>query len=206
MKYSKLIMHLQESNGINIKLVKRFILILVFVSVGKIYGQEVHSKITVLSGSSVPLSFNSYTKMINGIEYSNWTRLRILYFDTINDGSLTAASTWELLVRANSANIAGDGVVPMSLDKVELSVAAVTDDGTLNPIGGYLTLTNTDQPLVSNGANPTGRDIGATIGNNTEILISYRIGGNGGPPAINSILGEPPGYYFVDLIFTVQKE
>ena len=143
---------------------KKIVFVLFLLSAGCLYGQnEVHSKITVLSGNSAFFPFNSYTKMNDGMQYTDWTRLRVLYFDTIADGSLDAASRWELLVRANTSDIPGDGgITPMNLDKVELLIALTTDDGTITTVATH-TITDTDAQIVGNGANPTGRDIGVTI-------------------------------------------
>ena len=92
----------------------------------------------------------------------------------------------------------------MNLDKVELLVTVTNGAGLV--ITTPYTITNVDVAIIGNGTNPTGTTIGATVGPNTEVQISYRVGQNGPAPAPNSLLGEAPGYYFVDLIFTLQKE
>jgi len=206
---SNLAFNKRDINHLIIKIIKGFVVILVLMMTETTYAQEVHSRITLLKGASVPISFDSYNKMYNGIEYTDWTRFRVLYFDTTSTGSLTAGSTWQLLVRANTADIQGDGgIIPMNLDKVELLVT-VNNTGTTaaapsNP-ATYVALTNVDTPIVIDGANSTGIDIGTASGITTEVVISYRVGGNGGPPGINTVLGSSSGYYSVDLIFTLQK-
>ncbi|OQY00531.1 MAG: hypothetical protein B6I20_08590 [Bacteroidetes bacterium 4572_117] len=187
---------------------KYIIIVIILLNFSNVYGQNgIHSKITTLTGSSVFFPFNSYTKLYEGMEagYTNWTRFRILYFDTIAGGGLDGSSHWELMVRANTGNIVGDGSVsPMTLDKVELLVTYTNDVG-LTVTTPY-TITGTDTQIIGNGTNPTGTTVGATVGPNTEVQVSYRVGRNGAPPAANTLLGEASGYYFVDLVFTLRKE
>lgn len=191
---------------------KKYIIFLFLLTVNYVYGQnQVHSKITILAGGSVVFPFNSYTKMHDGMEYTNWTRLKISYLDTLDiDGSLTPGSKWSLRVKATTNDIPGDGAVNMNIDKVQLQVVLTTDDGTIsNDAATYFTIAagSANTTIVSNGQNPTGRDGPVPAERrDTEVLISYRVGNDGtGPPAANSILGEAPGYYYVDLIFTLEK-
>lgn len=206
---SNLAFNEQDVSDLIIRRIRNGIIYILMLLASNSNAQEIHSRITLLKGASVPISFDSYNKMYNGIEYTDWTRFRVLYFDTISTGVLTPGSTWQLLVRANTADIQGDGgIIPMNLDKVELLVT-VNNTGTTSAAPAspatYVTLTNVDTPIVINGANSTGIDIGAASGITTEVVISYRLGGNGGPPGINTILGSSSGYYSVDLVFTLQK-
>jgi len=175
-------------------LLKKSILIFIVVLINSgssAYSQNITSRITILSGASVPFSFNSYTRLENGMSLASWTRLQIYYLDTLDDGSLNSSSQWHLLVRANSGNITGDEGGSMTLDKVELEVSST--DG--NAVGSRVTLTSSDQEIVSNGSNPT---------NTATVTISYYVGNASG--GTNTLLGESPDYYFVDLVFTLEKQ
>ncbi len=177
-----------------VKFLRINILILVLLLANTGFSQNITSRITVLSGSSVQLPFNSYTKIANGISYNNWTQIQIYYLDTLDDGTNNTTSQWHLMVRANSATIDGDGGSSMPLDKVELEVSNISPASS-GASAGRITLTNTDQEIVRNGANPT---------NTATVTISYYIGQNAG--GTNSLLGETPDYYFVDLIFTLEQQ
>jgi len=168
---------------------KKFIVVLIaFLTLNNIYGQNTTSRLTIIKGGSVNFHFNSYTKLDNGIEtgYNNWTNLQVYFIDTTNAGAINAGANWELYIKARTAQIDGDGGNSMPLDKVEYQVT--TSSGTA--ISGWQQLTNSDLRIVSGGANPS---------NTENVYISYRVGASG----TNDLLNEDAGYYYVDLIFTL---
>jgi len=213
MKYDKEIIKIFLSRITKSILLVSVLMLFSTVLVG---GQNQHSKITILKGGSVFLPFNSYTKMENGIEYTDWTRLKILYFEesTSTPGTPEGTSYWKLSVRALTGAIIGDGSAnDIPIDRVELLVAATNPGDLLAPINVY-PLTTTDQVILTHGSNPTGTTIGVApgtvyVGPNTEVQISYRVGNLGGaaPPATtNTMLGQDAGYFNLDLVFTLERE
>ncbi len=165
---------------------KKFIIILLFLSIYSAYGQtDTVARVDILTGGSVTFHFNSYAKISNGIEYTNWTNLKA-YFVATNAGVPTAAQ-WRLTVRSNTANIVGDGGNILDTRTVQVS-ANSAGQGTDQ---GWVSLTNADVLLVNNGTNPI---------NTATIVISYRCGMDVAFP----ILGESSDYYFVDLVFTLE--
>ena len=165
---------------------KTILLLLILLITDFAYGQNITSRITIQSGGSIQFPFNSYTKLANGMNYTNWTRLQIYYLDTLNDGTLNGTSQWHLMVRANTGTIDGDGGNSLSLNKVEIEATS-----TAGNTAGKITLTNTDQAIITDGPNNT---------NTATVTISYYVG------ETNALLGESPDYYFVDLIFTLEQQ
>ncbi|NJO88297.1 MAG: hypothetical protein HC831_04500 [Chloroflexia bacterium] len=163
------------------------------------YGQaDTIIRLDVMSGSSTNFQFNSYSKIISGIEYTNWTRFRV-YFK-VHDGTHTGnptANTWELLVHANASPIPGDGGNTLGLDRVELAVENAGSGTATAGIGNYVVITGTSQAtadqLITGGAN-------LAVPAYEDVIISYRVGGT------NSVQGAVPDYYFVDLVFTLNTQ
>ena len=60
---SNLAFNKRDINHLIIKIIKGFVVILVLMMTETTYAQEVHSRITLLKGASVPISFDSYNKM-----------------------------------------------------------------------------------------------------------------------------------------------
>lgn len=177
-----------------LKSIKKTLLfaIFLFLTTSNIYSQSVSGELD-LPNEGMPLnfSFNSFNKLNNGISFT--VVGTIFYIDSICNPLPcipTPGSTWELLVRANSAMIEGDGGNNLPLSTIELVVN--TDDPTAIH-NSPLILSNVDQALISNGTMmfPAGF---------RTITLTYNFGTN------TPLLGEPIDNYYVDLIFTLQKE
>jgi hypothetical protein len=176
-----------------IKSIKKttIVLILSFVT-GNLFAQQWTAELDI-PNEGLPLNFsiNSFDKYNNGLSFT--VVGRIFYIDTICNPlpcSFVPGSRWELLVRANSAFIEGDGGNTLPLSTIELEVT--TDD----PIAIYnspLVLSDVDQTLISNG-------LSMLPGNFRTLTLTYNIGTN------TSLLGESTDNYYVDIIFTLQKE
>lgn len=151
--------------------------------------QNTSSRIIVESGGNIPFNVNSLKKYSEGIGLTNWTRLSISFLDTTNAGVPTTA-TWKLEVKANASTMFGDYGETLELDYLVLNIAdaSITSlpDGTIN--SNDIFVSDVFQPLV------TGAPQGEYILN-----ISYRLGTE------VELLGHPPDYYFVDLIFEISK-
>lgn len=144
------------------------------------------SRITVESGGSVPFNVNSLKKYTDGIVLANWTRLSISFLDTIN-----AATTWKLEVKASTTTIDGDYGGTLDLNYLIFKIVNESNtslpEGTLNLNDIYGS--NAIQTLI------TGAPQGDYI-----LSISYRLGTE------VALLGQPPDYYFVDLIFEISAD
>jgi len=166
---------------------KKIIFILfLLLSVYSISGQaDTVAQLRVISGGSVYFHFNSLSKISTGIEYQNWTSLRI-YFVATNNSSAYTAAQWKLSVRTRtSGTISGDGGTNF------LNTETVQIRAFYNATwSSWISLTNADQILVNNGTNPA---------NYATVEIEYRCGMD----TSYSILGKSSDYYYKDLLFTL---
>jgi len=130
----------------------------------------------------VPFKYNSIYQYSEGVEYPDWTTFRI---DTLSNG---VPKTWDLEFKALSYDgtnygIRGDFTTNvLNLDHITLS--ATGSGFGAGTFGSEISLSNTYTELVT-GAQGEG-----------TIYISY---------ACDSLLGEPPDYYFVDIEFRVTE-
>ncbi len=160
---------------------KLFIVVLhVFFTVS-LFGQ---ARLNISSGSSVNFYFNSYSKYVNGITYTDFTTLSIEYRDT------TAANTyphWRLDCKALTPTINGDAGNTLNLNYLELRA---TGAGTsLN----NQFLSSSDVTLLNQAAE-------TAVGNPATVFVSYYCG------VTNSLLGKNQDYYVVDILFTLMGE
>jgi len=152
-------------------------------------GQEVIKSVTINYGGTASFQFNALTKYQNGIDYTDWTELEV--YSKNDDGSGSPAnSEWRLSVKALSPNIAGDdGTNSLPLETLEFSIAISSGSGTAE--ASPIILTDSYQTIAS-----------GTQTNVTEtctVTISYHCG------TTNSVSGEPPGFYFIDLDFFLEQ-
>ncbi len=182
---------------------KKYIIFLFFLTVNNLYGQaDTIIRLDVVAGGSANFNFNSYTKIISGIEYTNWTSFRV-YFK-VHDGTgtgtpaSTPARTWELLVHSLGPDpMIGDDGNPMNLNTIEIAVENAGSGTATFGVGTYVPITSTSQitahQLINSGTNPA-------VPASETIVISYYVGGT------NSVLGVIKDYYFTDLVFTLNTQ
>ena len=146
--------------------------------------------IRVESGGSVSFSINSMTKYNEGVKYNEWTRLGILV--DLEHEEHADENNWKLEFKANTENIIGDSGNELDLEYIYLVAKDPNEDG----IAVYeQELTSQWQTLVE-GNKSVGFD-------DFKILITYKCGRD--PKEEDKILlGEPPGYYYVDIEFKVE--
>lgn len=147
---------------------------------------QLTTRITVNYGGSVYFHVNSMNKYQNGISYTNYTQLE-LYYKHDDGGGNPVGSDWELLVKANSPNIIGDGGNVLSLSQVEIT----TEIGASS--FGPFPLSSADTRIAWGTQ--------TVLEERIIVNISYSCGL---PPP--GLLGESPDYYFVDLEFTLQED
>ena len=167
-----------------------FILVYIFLTYA-CFSQTGTARLTISNeGSPLLFNFNSFDKYDNGISLSAIGSA--YYIDTICNPlpCVSTGTQWELTVRANSAVIIGDNGNNLPLNTIELEISGN------DPGATYFTpvlLTQIDQPLIINGSQHA-------PGTYTTLTITYNIGTN------TPLLGEEPDNYYVDIIFTLQKQ
>ena len=171
---------------------KKALLLLIFLNFTFIlFGQSGAARLTMSNeGSTLYFVFNSFEKYNSGISLT--TVASAYYIDTICNPlpCVSTGSQWELLVKANTADIVGDNGNNLALSNIEIEIVGNDGAATYNT---PISLLNTDQNLVSNGTQHA-------PGTYTTLTITYNIGTN------IPLLGETPDNYFVDLIFTLQTQ
>ncbi len=144
--------------------------------------------VRVESGGSVSFRINSMNKYNEGVEYNDWSRIAVYFIDEDDE-----FRTWNLQYKATTLNIIGDSGIDLYLDLDYLTIEA-KDGGGGNDLSGYVQpekeLDSEFQTLIENAPQGNFSD--------NKIIITYRFGKGG-----NILLGEPPGYYVVDIVFEV---
>jgi hypothetical protein len=159
-----------------------------------IFSQNETARLSIIAGRKIDFVFSSNNSIQNGLTYNNFTRFEIYYIDTSALG--VPETTWELLVRANTASIISDDNSPAwDLDLETIEVLAV-DGGGATDLSAYCkgtkwALTSVDEPLVSNA--PQGKEA------DNKINITYECGTNG----TYSLENKNPGHYSVLIIYTL---
>jgi len=175
-----------------------FITIIVFFSI-IVFGQNVTSRLRIEAGGNVYFHFNSLEKYNNGIVYSDWTKLKVYFLDTLNNGTQNNSTKWQLSVNATRDGIYGDSGVNPALDLSTIEFTSVgTDAGATynNPT----VLSDLKTILVRDGSQTV--DISAGTSGFADVLVSYHCGTTAG----NKLLGKPPDYYYVDIVFTLEEQ
>ncbi len=144
----------------------------------------------VESGGSIHFSVNSLIKYQEGLAFESWTRLGIAFEDSDLPGR-----TWRLEFRAKTDSIIGDYGRNMALEYLTLEAVDGGGNVTLGVAGNGdfedgVILSNAYQPLFINGPQGTFQD--------NKILISYRLG-----KGAEKLMGNPFGFYFVDIEFRI---
>ena len=149
---------------------------------------ELIRAIRIESGGSVNFSVNSLTKYNEGVKYNEWTIISILV-DLEHEGH-DDKDHWKLEFKANTDNIIGDSGNELDLEYIYLVAEAPSKNITVHEEP----LTNEWQTLVEGEESVGFEDL--------KILITYKCGRD--PEEQDKILlGEPPGYYYVDIDFKV---
>lgn len=158
--------------------------------------QNITSRLSLQSGGNVYFSFNSLEKYNNGISYNDWTKVKVYFVDTTNLG-VQNSTKWKLSVRSTRDKIYGDGGNDLPLSTIEFTTNS-NDGGVVynNPT----ILQDINTILISNGSQTV--DVVAGTSWLTDVFISYHCGTN----VANKLLGKPPDYYTVDLVFTLEAE
>ncbi len=170
------------------------IIILIFILI-YVFSVKSQSRLRIESGGSIYFNFNSLTKYKNGLEYANWTKLTVFFYDTLADGTQSNVK-WKLEAHATTDEIINDaGGDNLLLETIELFAssnnATATSPG-IRPLGDefsvILLLTNGEQtkPGVS------------------DVYITYYCGKS--KIVTNNLMGTKSGYYFVDIVLTLGPE
>jgi hypothetical protein len=157
-------------------------------------GQTGTARLTLSNeGSTLFFTFNSFDKYQNGISLT--TIGSVYYIDTICNPlpCVTTGTEWELVVVARTPAIVGDNGNNLPLGSIFIEITGTDAAATYN--NRFLQFV--ERTLVTNGSQSL-----PIPGSFTTLFITYNIGTF---PA-NRLLGEVPDDYYVDIIFTLQKE
>ncbi|MCP4178457.1 MAG: hypothetical protein GY756_11890 [bacterium] len=170
----------------------KFVVALIFIFLS-FFGltQNTTARLTIESGSSVYFNINSFTKYQNGLDYSNWTRLRVYFIDTTALGAVSN-KRWRITVEAMAGNIQGDAGNTLNLNTIELQ--AICADATGK---GIVALPIPGSPIEL-------LDLGTNNVNASLVQISYYCGQS--LTVANNLLGQPADYYFVDIVYTLEGD
>ena len=153
-----------------------------------ITAQNVTSRLSVYSGGNIEFNFNSIKKYNDGIIYTNYTKLSIYFIDTNDLGVPNPLARWKRTMKANTANIEGDGGDNLPLSTIE--VTTTNDVGF--PTASYVVkevLTQAGSDIITNGLQGSG-----------TVNITYDVG------TTTSLLGVDFDHYFVDIMYTLGPE
>lgn len=160
----------------------RALLILPFLLLAKFAFPQAQPsvRLQIVGGANVVFNVNSYSKVKNGITYDDYTTVRV-YFS----GADETTNEWELLVKANNANMNPDyGTKTLPLDVLKLRSSYSESEGC------EFALSNTETQLAY-GNHPKTSAV-------KDIKISYILGEDG------TLFGYSSDYFSTDLEFTVR--
>lgn len=153
--------------------------------------QNTTARLSIESGGNLYFNINSFSKYQNGLEYTDWTRLRVYFLDTTNLGVVSGQS-WRLTVEAMNANIQGDAGNILNLNTIELQANCTDATGK-----GIVALPVPGAPVEL-------LDLGANNVTSSLILITYYCGQS--RTVANNLVGEQPDYYFIDVLYTLERD
>lgn len=158
-----------------------FLLLFLLLLCIEAYAQNPTWRVTVESGGHADFKIYTLEKYENGLDYIDWTNLRMVYEDTTSG---TQEDKWYLGVKAQDIEFISsfeERSLPLDLLSLEVSDGGGEDSFGGEIVSEEITLTDSYQPLVELG------DEG-----NYKLNITYRL---------DSTLGRPPAYYNTNLIF-----
>jgi len=186
----------------------RVILYIIFFNLVSLYCfSQSSAGFFIEQGQVVPFVFNSFSKLEQGITYTNWTRIKVKMQELDpTGGSDTSALGWTLSFRALTPSIVGDAGIPannLPLATIRLS----SQDNSPNPpqfdpTGVFVELSTAFQALATTIPGFHVPNTVAAGPEQTILDISYECGGNNsGCPAApcNQLFGKVPDLYTVDI-------
>jgi len=178
--------------------IKRYYICIITIIVNIVFANNlIHAQnsqpdtmmIRIESGGSVDFRINSMNKYEEGVEYQNWTRLAVYFIDEDDPGR-----SWDLEFKASTMFIIGDSGKQLDLDIISIEAG----DG-----GGNTDLSAWMQPEkdLDSGYQLLVADAPQGGFNDNKIIITYRCG-----KGSKILLGEPAGYYVVDIEFKITAQ
>lgn len=167
--------------------VLKYLLLLPLLAIASIINaQDPVGSIAIIGGSSVHFYVNSLKKWDEGVTLEGWSRVRLRF----DDPAPVTTTGWELNLKAETATISSDsGTDDMDLSTLEIRAINV------DVLSGSYTGTAIPQMVVLDG-NYVELLSDSQISNiDLIITISYDLG----TKLTNKLLGNAPGFYFVDL-------
>lgn len=130
-----------------VKLVVFFLLL----AINQAFAQSQSLRIKVTSGNNLEFNFNSYSKLKNGIQYDDFTTIKVSFSDVDEHGAYTSTG-WRLSVNASSDDLIPDfGTRHLPLSIIEMKfvhnsevkqyplakAVTIVDDVHQNPTNDY---------------------------------------------------------------------
>lgn len=155
---------------------------------------QVTSRLTIQSGNDINFNFQLLDHYQNGVSYNNWTRLTV-FFEDLGD----PLREWKLSVQAMTPNIQGDAGNNLPLNTIEFNITGDDPLATYNNNAANAVLTSlANRNLVEDGQQTL------IPGVLTNLFITYHCGKS--VYVANSLIGNNPDYYYVEVLFTLGPE
>lgn len=168
------------------------------------FGQAASAGFYIERGSQVPFVFNTFSKLEQGVTYTDWTRIRIKMQEIKVDGIDTLALGWTLSFRSITPAIVGDRGVPSDYLPLNTLRLSSTDNSTSPPQQNAVGLTDLTAAFQALSSATPGLHVPNDISGVEETIldITYECGANnGGCPLVpcNQLFGKVPDNYSVDI-------
>ena len=148
------------------------------------YSQYVIST-SVIYGGNVDFLFGSMTKYASGINFNDYTNIKITARDTVN-----AAARWKFSVYATDTQLNGELGNSLPLNNIEIQVICKDHLNATIASTLFVPITSLPQDLITNIPQ-------TTIGTYYSMYITYRCG------VTTPLLGKNSDFYFSYLLFKV---
>ena len=154
------------------------------------------ARLSVIEGGTVEFNFNSFNEYENGITSTNGTVLGITIAN-LAAGSALASWTLDFATDLGATDFTGPGTNTLDLSTIQLTASENFGfAGETVTFSGPLALTAASQTLVST----SDTDLLNIDWTTHQVNITYDCGTTAG----NNLLEETPGYYTVEIEFTLE--
>lgn len=177
---------------------KRILFILILLFLGLQIFSQITKRLAVQSGGNIQFIFDTFYEYNNGVTYTDWTNLKVYYIDTTSGSQDFLNDKWKLSVKATDPNLYGSLANSLLVNEtIELNVWGDDATATYPYLATKWQLDDSDRDVVTDGRQT---DLAAPV--LTNIYITYHCGKVTG----HSLLGKPPDYYNVEIVFTLDTQ
>ncbi len=177
------------------RLLIRYTVILFLLFCGSLKGLHGQTMgVVVVSGGTVQFQFNSYQKINDGINYLNYSRLKIY---SINVDP--ACKGWKLYCKSNSLVLSDDGFSSLSLSYVKVTPKFESSDfpgGTVVYPGFILSDIGVGNVIAESTT------VGLYNAKKAMIVLDIAFATS---PGFVGLIDVKSGYYYLDLVFKIEE-